>query len=163
MRISAVLLLALTCTAVAVAAPARTQVSTHSTTLGSVLVDSRGHTLYVFDLDHGTKSSCTGACTASWHAFLTSSKPVALHGVAASKLGMAKRAGGKSQVTFMGHPLYFYVGDTKAGNVRGAAIAHWAAFSPTGAKLRDAAATTPPPPPTSTITPPGYDTGGGGY
>ena len=160
MRISAVLLLALTCTAVAIAAPARTQVSMRSTTLGSVLVDSRGHTLYVFDLDHGTKSACTGACTASWHAFLTSTKPVALHGVGASRLGMAKRASGKSQVTFMGHPLYFYVGDTKAGNVRGASIAHWAAFSPTGAKLRDAAATTTSPPPPTT-TAPGYDAGGG--
>jgi predicted lipoprotein with Yx(FWY)xxD motif len=160
MRISAVLLLALTCTAVAIAAPARTQVSMRSTTLGSVLVDSRGHTLYVFDLDRGTKSACTGACTASWHAFLTSTKPVALHGVGASKLGMAKRASGKSQVTFMGHPLYFYVGDTKAGNVRGASIAHWAAFSPTGAKLRDAAATTTSPPPPTT-TAPGYDAGGG--
>jgi predicted lipoprotein with Yx(FWY)xxD motif len=159
MRVSAVLLLALTCTAVAVAAPARTQVSMRSTTLGSVLVDSRGHTLYVFDLDHGTKSSCTGACTASWHAFLTSSKPVALHGVGAAKLGMAKRANGKFQVTFMGHPLYFYVGDRKAGDVHGASIAHWAAFSPTGAKLRDAVGTTPPPPPTTTA--PGYDTGGG--
>lgn len=161
MRISAVLLLALTCTAVAVAAPARTQVSTRSTTLGSVLVDSRGHTLYVFDLDHGTKSSCLGACTASWHAFLTSGKPVALHGVSAAKLGRAKRASGKFQVTFMGHPLYFFVGDTKAGDVRGASIAHWAAFSPTGAKLRDAAATTPAPPPPPTITAPGYDAGGG--
>jgi predicted lipoprotein with Yx(FWY)xxD motif len=160
MRLSAVLLRALTCTAVAVAAPARTLVSTRSTTLGSVLVDSRGHTLYVFDLDHGTKSSCTGACTASWHAFLTSSKPVALHGVGASKLGLVKRASGKSQVTFMGHPLYFYVGDRKAGDVHGASIAHWAAFSPTGAKLRDAATNTPlPPPPTTTA--PGYDAGGG--
>jgi predicted lipoprotein with Yx(FWY)xxD motif len=160
MRISAVFLLALTCTAVAVAAPARTQVSTRSTTLGSVLVDSRGHTLYVFDLDHGTKSSCTGACTASWHAFLTSSKPVALHGVATSKLGMAKRASGKFQVTFMGHPLYFFAGDAKAGDVHGASIVHWAAFSPTGAKLHDAAAKTPPPPPPTT-TAPGYDAGGG--
>jgi predicted lipoprotein with Yx(FWY)xxD motif len=159
MRISAVLLLALTCTAVAIAAPARTQVSTRSTTLGLVLVDSRGHTLYVFDLDHGTKSSCIGACTASWHAFLTSSKPVALHGLSAAKLGRAKRASGKFQVTFMGHPLYFFVGDTKAGDVHGASIAHWAAFSPTGAKLRDAAAKTPPPPPTTTA--PGYDAGGG--
>jgi predicted lipoprotein with Yx(FWY)xxD motif len=160
MRISAVLLLALTCTAVAVAAPARTQVSARSTTLGSVLVDSRGHTLYVFDLDRGTKSSCVGACTASWHAFLTSGKPVALHGVSAAKLGRAKRASGKFQVTFMGHPLYFFVGDKKAGDVRGASIAHWAAFSPTGAKLRDAAAKTPPPPPPTT-TAPGYDAGGG--
>lgn len=159
MRIPAVLLLALTCTAVAVAAPARTQVSIRSTTLGSVLVDARGHTLYVFDLDHGTKSSCTGACAASWHAFLTSSKPVALHGVAAAKLGMAKRARGKFQVTFMGHPLYFFAGDTKAGDVHGASIVHWAALSPAGAKIRAAATTTPP----STVTAPGYDTGGGGY
>ena len=162
MRISAVLLLALTCTAVAVAAPARTQVSTRSTTLGSVLVDSRGHTLYVFDLDHGTKSSCLGACTASWHAFLTSGKPVAHHGVSAAKLGRAKRASGKFQVTFMGHPLYFYVGDKKAGDVRGASIAHWAAFSPTGARLRAAAPKTPTPTPAPpTTTAPGYDAGGG--
>jgi len=160
MRISAVLLLALTCTAVALAAPARTQVSMRSTTLGSVLVDSRGHTLYVFDLDRGTKSSCTGACTASWHAFLTSSKPAALHGVPAAKLGMAKRANGKFQVTFMGHPLYFFVGDTKAGDVHGASIAHWAALSPTGAKLRAAAPKTPTPAPPTT-TAPGYDAGGG--
>jgi predicted lipoprotein with Yx(FWY)xxD motif len=160
MRISAVLLLALTCTAVAVAAPARTQVSMRSTTLGSVLVDSRGHTLYVFDLDRGTKSSCSGTCTALWHAFLTSSKPVALRGVAVSKLGMAKRASGRFQVTFMGHPLYFFVGDKKAGDVRGASIAHWAAFSPTGTRLRNAAKT-PPPPPTPTTTAPGYDAGGG--
>src|SRR3954447_2439009 len=114
MRISFVLLLALTCTAVAVAAPARTQVSTRSTSLGSVLVDSRGHTLYVFDLDHGTKSACTGSCTSLWHAFLTSTKPLALHGVSAAKIGLAKRANGKFQVTFMGHPLYFFVSDTKA-------------------------------------------------
>jgi predicted lipoprotein with Yx(FWY)xxD motif len=160
MRITSVLLLALTFAAVAIAAPARTQVSSRSTTLGSVLVDSRGHTLYVFDLDHGTKSSCSGACTASWHAFLTASKPVALHGIAAAKLGMAKRANGKFQVTFMGHPLYFFVGDAKAGQVRGASIAHWAAFSPTGAKLRDSSVKTPPPP---TTTAPGYDPGGGGY
>lgn len=160
MRISAVLLLALTCTAVAVAAPVRTQVSTRSTTLGSVLVDSRGHTLYVFDLDHGTKSSCKGACTASWRALLTSGKPIALRGVRAAKLGTAKRASGKFQVTFMGHPLYFFVGDTKAGDVHGALIAHWAAFSPSGAKLRAAVAKTPPPQP-PTATAPGYDAGGG--
>ena len=160
MRISFVLFLALACSAVAVAAPARTQVSMRSTTLGSVLVDSRGHTLYVFDLDRGAKSSCTGTCTALWHALLTSSKPVALRGVAASKLGMAKRASGKFQVTFMGHPLYLFVGDKKAGDVRGASIAHWAAFSPTGTRLRNAAKT-PPSPPTPTTTAPGYDAGGG--
>lgn len=159
MRISAIFLLALACTAVAVAAPTRAQVSTRSTSLGSVLVDSRGHTLYVFDLDRGTKSSCTGACTASWSEFLTTTKPVALHGVSAAKLGMVKRANGKFQVTFMGHPLYFYAGDTKAGAVKGASIAHWAAISPSGKRLRASGSTTPPPP---TSTDP-YDPGGDGY
>lgn len=160
MRVLALLLLSLTCTAVAVAAPSRAQVATRSTPLGSVLVDARGHTLYVFDRDRGTKSACTGSCTASWPAFLTTTKPVALKGVAAAKLGMVKRANGRFQVTFMGHPLYFFASDAKAGDVRGASIAHWAAISPSGARLRDAGSKAPPPPPTSTGP---YDPGGNGY
>jgi len=156
------LLLALTWTAAAIAAPTRAQVSARSTSLGSVLVDSRGHTLYVFDLDRGKKSSCTGACTSLWHAFLTSTKPLAVHGVSAAKIGLAKRANGKFQVTFMGHPLYFFVSDTKAGDVHGASVAHWAAFSPTGAKLRAGSTGTPPTSPPTTSTDP-YAPGGNGY
>src|SRR3954464_852009 len=159
MRVLALLLLSLTCASVAFAAPSRTQVATRSTPLGSVLVDARGHTLYVFDRDRGTKSACAGSCTASWPAFLTTTKPVALKGVAAAKLGMVKRANGKFQVTFMGHPLYFFASDAKAGDVRGASITHWAAISPSGARLRDGSKTSPPPP---TSTDP-YDPGGNGY
>ena len=158
MRVLALLLLSLICVSVAAAAPSRAQVATRSTSLGSVLVDARGHTLYVFDQDKGTKSACTGSCTASWRAFLTTTKPVALKGVAAAKLGMVKRANGKFQVTFMGHPLYFFASDAKAGDVRGASITHWAAMSPTGARLREGSKT--PPPPTSTDP---YDPGGDGY
>lgn len=160
MRVLTVLLLSLTCVAVAVAAPSRARVATRSTSLGSVLVDARGHTLYVFDRDKGTKSACTGSCGAMWPAFLTAGKPVALKGVPAAKLGMVKRANGRFQVTFMGHPLYFFASDAKAGEVRGASIAHWAAISPTGARLHSTSTTAPPPP---TSTDPGYATGGDGY
>jgi hypothetical protein len=73
---------------------------------------------------------------------------------------MVKRANGKFQVTFMGHPLYFFASDSKAGDVRGASITHWSAISPTGARLRAAGAKTPAPPPTSTNP---YDPGGNGY
>lgn len=159
MRVLALLLLSLTCATAAVAAPSRAQVATRSTSLGSVLVDARGHTLYVFDQDKGTTSACTGSCTVSWPAFLTTTKPVALKGVAAAKLGMVKRANGKFQVTFMGHPLYFFASDGKAGDVRGASITHWAAMSPSGARLRAGGSKTPPPP---TSTGP-YDPGGNGY
>ena len=162
MRVLALLLLSLTCTAVAVAAPSRAQVATRSTSLGSVLVDARGHTLYVFDQDKGTTSACTGSCTASWRAFLTTTKPVALKGVAAAKLGMVKRANGKFQVTFMGHPLYFFASDSKAGDVRGASITHWAAISPNGARRHEGGTKTPGPPPAPTSTDP-YDPGGNGY
>ena len=157
MRLLALLLLGLTCTAVAVAAPSRARVATRSTSLGSVLVDARGHTLYVFDQDKGARSACTGSCSASWPAFLTTTKPVALKGVPAAKLGMVKRGNGTFQVTFMGHPLYFFASDAKAGDVRGAAITHWAAISPNGKRLHEGSTTSPP---TSTVP---YDPNGNGY
>jgi predicted lipoprotein with Yx(FWY)xxD motif len=133
--------------AVVLLAPAHASVGVRSTQLGQTLVDSRGHTLYVFD--HG---ACTGACAATWPPFLTKGKPVA-HGVAAAKLGTKKLAGGKLQVTFGGKPLHFYVGDSGAGQVAGASIPHWAALSPTGAKL--VTSSSPP-----TTTTPGYGSGG---
>lgn len=141
MRTFAVLLVALSVTAVALASPPQARVAVRSTSLGSVLVDSRGHTLYVYDLDHG-RSACVGACAAAWPPLLTSAKPIAVAGVPAAKLGTIKRAGGKLQVTFMGHPLYFFAKDAKAGQVSGAAIAHWAALTAAGAKLHKASSDT---------------------
>ncbi len=149
MRVLALLLLSLTCAAVAVAAPSRAQVATRSTSLGSVLVDARGHTLYVFDRN-------TPITSASWPPFVTTAKPIA-KGVSAAKLGLVKRANGTFQVTFMGHPLYFFASDVKAGDVRGASITHWAAISPSGARLHEGSSA---PPPTSTGP---YDPNGNGY
>lgn len=142
--------LALIVASAAVAAPPRAKVTVRSTTLGSVLVDGRGHTLYVFD-----QASCTGACAAMWPPFLTTGKPVAA-GVPAAKVGLKKLVGGRLQVTFAGKALYFYAGDSGAGQVAGAAIPHWAALSATGAKVHAAGGTTTTPPP------PAYG-GGDGY
>ena len=160
--------LALVVAGSALAALPRAHVSVRPTSLGPVLVDSRGHTLYAFDLDKGTKSMCTtGVCAASWFPFLTSAKPLTAGGVSAAKLGLAKRANGKWQVMFSGHLLYFFSGDKAAGQVRGASIAHWAALSRTGAKVKPQAGgtgTTPAPAPTPTTTDPyggGYGSGGG--
>ena len=150
MRRALVIVFALVFTAAALASPPRARVAVRTTSLGSVLVDSRGHTLYVFD--RGKSANAT-----IWPPFLTSGKPVAA-GVPAAKLGVLKLAGGKLQVTYAGHPLYFYAGDAKAGDVRGAAIAQWAALSRTGAKLR---APKVPSPPVTTTNPYPYDPGGG--
>jgi predicted lipoprotein with Yx(FWY)xxD motif len=156
--------LALVVAGSALAALPRAHVSVRSTSLGSVLVDSRGHTLYAFDLDKGPKSNCTGVCTSEWFPFLTTAKPLAAGGVSAGKLGLAKRANGKWQVMFSGHLLYFFAGDKAAGQVRGASIAHWAALSKAGAavKPQPAAPGTTPGTTTPTTTDP-YGVGGGGY
>ena len=158
MRPSAVLLLALVCSAAAIASPQRATVTVRSTSLGSVLVDARGHTLYFFD-----SGRCTGACLASWPAFLTSGKPLAAAGIPAAKLGTVKVAGGKLQVTFAGHPLHFFGGDTKAGQVKGASMPHWWALSKAGKRLHATVAPTTSTPSTTTPTSTTPDYGGGGY
>jgi len=158
------LLLSLATFAVAVtaaaAAPRHAQVAVRSTSLGRVLVDARGHTLYIFDHDKGGKSACSGACAALWPPLVTGGAPVAIKGVDASLLGTTKRGDGKLQVTFARHPLYFFGADAKAGQVGGVAVAHWAAVSPTGAKVHaksgGSTSTTPAP------SPPPYG-GGDGY
>ena len=146
-------LLLVAASAAAVAAPRRATVGVRATKLGPTVVDGRGRTLYVFD-----RPSCTGGCAQTWPPFLTGGKPLA-HGVPAARLGTKKLAGGKLQVTFAGRLLYFYAGDFGSGQVAGASVPHWAALSPTGAKLTDAGSTTP----TDPTTTPDYGGGGGGY
>jgi predicted lipoprotein with Yx(FWY)xxD motif len=100
-------------------APKGALISTHKTGLGKVIADARGHTLYLFEKDKSRMSSCNGACLAYWPAVLTSAKPRAGAGVRASLLGVTKRADGRRQVTYAGHPLYRFVGDTRSGQTTG--------------------------------------------
>src|SRR5437016_128341 len=71
------------------------KVSTASTSLGTVLVDSRGRTLYLFKADQGTESACSGACASAWPPLRVSGKPAVGGGATASKLGTTPRPDGK--------------------------------------------------------------------
>jgi predicted lipoprotein with Yx(FWY)xxD motif len=115
-------------------------VSTAKTSLGQILVDSRGHTLYLFQKDTNGKSACAGQCASFWPPLIASSgKPIARAGAKASLLGTTKRADGRMQVTYDHHPLYTFVKDTKKGQTNGEALsafgAKWYALSPAGAKV----------------------------
>ena len=94
-------------------------VSLASTPLGKILVDSQGRTLYLWQKDAGTKSACSGACAAAWPPLRVAGKPTVGAGLAAAKIGTTARSDGKRQVTYNGHPLYGFAGDTKAGQTSG--------------------------------------------
>jgi predicted lipoprotein with Yx(FWY)xxD motif len=84
------------------------------TSRGSLLVASNGFTLYMFTRDHGDKDSCVSVsgCLGVWPAYTVSGRPSAGAGVNARLLGTITIKGGKHQVTYAGHPLYLYVGDS---------------------------------------------------
>ena len=94
-------------------------VSTKTSSLGTFLVDGQGRTLYLWDADHGPRSTCTAACAQAWPPLTTTAAPEASGAVKSSLLGTATRADGSREVTYAGHPLYTYAGDTRPGQVTG--------------------------------------------
>jgi len=87
--------------------------------LGRVLVDSHGKTLYIWAHDKGAKSTCNGDCAEYWPPLLTRGKPVADSGANAMLLGTSRRSDGRIQVTYAGHPLYYFVQDRQPGQTTG--------------------------------------------
>lgn len=116
-----------------------THVSTARTSLGPILVASRGRTLCVFGKDKQGKSACSGPCAANWPPLVTSSKPRGTNGARASPIGTTKRADGRLQVTYNHHPLYTFVKDTKKGQTNGEGLhvfgGEWDVVSPEGNKV----------------------------
>lgn len=88
-----------------------------STSYGKILQDSRGRTLYLFTKEKGKKSRCYGDCAKAWPPLLTKGEPRARKGAKQSLLGTTKRKGGTTQVTYNGHPLYFYVDEDEPNEV----------------------------------------------
>ncbi len=121
-------------------------VSLRKTTLGLILVNSRGHTLYLFAKDRNGKSACTGSCAKFWPPLLSQGKPSAGSGVKPSLLGTTSRSNGSRQVTYNKHPLYTYVLDKRAGQTKGEGIsafgARWYAVSARGRAVVKASTTT---------------------
>jgi predicted lipoprotein with Yx(FWY)xxD motif len=130
-------------------------IKTESSGKGTVLVTAKGHTIYWFAIDTPTKSNCDSACLKFWPP-LTGKPSVASGASLSGKFGTITTAG-KTQATYMGHPLYVYAGDTAAGQVNGNKLningGLWYAMTPNGAKL-----TAAPKPAKS-----GSGGGGGGY
>ena len=128
-------------TASAATHQARADIALRRSALGSILADSRGRTLYLFEADKGAMSACDGACANVWPPVTTTGKPHAGAGIAAAKLGTVKRGDGTTEVTYNGHPLYTYAGDTAAGQTSGQGLddfgAEWYALSAAGSKIGD--------------------------
>jgi predicted lipoprotein with Yx(FWY)xxD motif len=110
-------------------------IDTASTSLGKILVDARGRTLYLFEEDTASKSACSGACAVAWPP-LRARDSTAGTGLQRSSVGTIKRSDGSVQVTYNGHPLYLFSGDRNPGDVNGqgstAFGAKWFVVSPQG-------------------------------
>lgn len=110
--------------------------SSTNSSLGDILVDGSGRTLYMFAKDTGSTSTCDGACAAGWPPLTTSGDPNVMGGLSSSDVKTSKRADGKLQVTFHGHPLYTFVGDKAPGDTGGQGVnafgAKWYALTTSG-------------------------------
>jgi predicted lipoprotein with Yx(FWY)xxD motif len=93
------------------------KVTLRHTRLGNILATSSGFTLYEFTHDHSSANTCVhiSECSGTWPALQTSGRPTAGPGVKASLLSTTRLPGGKTQVTYAGHPLYLYSGDSGPG------------------------------------------------
>jgi predicted lipoprotein with Yx(FWY)xxD motif len=111
-------------------------VAVANSSLGKILVDSHGRTLYLFEKDTGTTSTCSGDCAVDWPPVTATGKPTVGGGLSASKVATTRRSDGTSQVTYNGHPLYLFQGDKSSGDTNGQGLnafgALWYVVSPAG-------------------------------
>jgi predicted lipoprotein with Yx(FWY)xxD motif len=113
-----------------------TTVNVARTGLGTVLVDSKGRTIYLFKRDSGTKSVCRGECANDWPPVRANGEATVGDGANASMVATTKRSDGAPQVTYNGHPLYLYKGEHEPGDTSGQGVtafgAGWYALTPAG-------------------------------
>jgi predicted lipoprotein with Yx(FWY)xxD motif len=107
--------------------------------LGQILVDANGKTLYLFEKDSGTTSSCYDACAAVWPPLRATGPLAAGQGVNQSLLATTTRKDGSMEVVYNGHPLYYFVSDKQAGATTGQGLssfgADWYVLSAAGTKI----------------------------
>lgn len=111
-------------------------VKTANGSLGTHLVDSKGRSLYLWVADKGSTSTCSGACAQAWPPLTTTGKPQVGADAKSALLGTTKRADGTLEVTYAGHPLYYFAGDAKPGQTTGQGNegfgAYWWVVAPNG-------------------------------
>ena len=119
-------------------AAAATDLKTASTSLGNIVVDSKGMTLYFFtkDTKDTTTSACTGECLAAWPIATTTNANPTVEGVT-GKVGTITSPEGAKQLTLNGMPLYYYAADSKPGDVNGQGVKGvWYVASPAGEMIK---------------------------
>jgi predicted lipoprotein with Yx(FWY)xxD motif len=138
-------------------------ITAKSGSAGTYLADGSGRAVYLWTKDGMDKSECSGACASAWPPVSASGTVTASGGAVAADLGSITRSDGSKQVTYDGHPLYYYVGDTGPGTTSGQGNdgfgAKWWLVSPTGASITSTGTGTSPSSSSSSSS--GY--GGGGY
>ena len=147
-----------------------TVITTHAGSAGTFLTDGSGRAVYLWAKDGMNMSACSGACAAAWPPVPATGTLTATGGAKASDLGTITRSDGTKQVTYDGHPLYYFVGDSAAGQTNGQGSdnfgAKWWLVAPSGAKITAAdtaaaaAANTPAP---SAPSAPASSNAGGGW
>jgi predicted lipoprotein with Yx(FWY)xxD motif len=115
------------------------KVGAANTSLGRIVVDNTGRTLYLFEKDANGRSACYGPCATYWPPLLTKGSPLAQTGVNQQLVGTTQRTDGTEQVTYAGHPLYLFLLDKQPGQTNGEGSqdfgAGWDALSQAGNKI----------------------------
>ena len=129
------------------AATGAVMVKTEKGSGGTYLAGPNGRALYLWVADSGGKSACSGACAQAWPPLLTKGSPTAGSGVTSSDVGTIMRSDGSEQVTYKGHPLYYFIADTSAGTTKGQGNdgfgAKWWLVAPSGTAITSGGSTTP--------------------
>jgi predicted lipoprotein with Yx(FWY)xxD motif len=115
-------------------------VAAKSSKLGTILAAGPKHmTVYLFEADKGSTSSCSGACAKVWPPVTSEGKPAVAGAAVAADLGTTMRSDGSEQVTYKGHPLYYYDDDKDSGDAYGEGSkqfgASWYVLKSNGSKV----------------------------
>jgi len=127
---------------------AATVIESHAGSAAPFLTNSSGRAVYLWAADSMNKSMCSGACAQAWPPVTSMGQVTAAHGAKAADLGTITRSDGTKQVTYLGHPLYYFAGDSGPGQTNGQGSdsfgAKWWLVTPAGAKITaaDTAAST---------------------
>jgi predicted lipoprotein with Yx(FWY)xxD motif len=128
-------------------APAASALSIKQSSIGKALVDANGRTLYLFKGDRPNVSRLSAAGRAVWPPLTANAQPKAAGGAVAARIGLIAGANGTMQVTYSGHPLYYYVGDHKSGQTLGQGLnefgGRWYVLSAGGRAITSAPTSAP--------------------
>jgi predicted lipoprotein with Yx(FWY)xxD motif len=121
------------------AASGGTVITTAKSSAGTVLTYGSGKAVYVWAKDTGDMSNCSGACAGAWPPVTTTGTATAAGSAKASDIGTITRSDGTKQVTYDGHPLYYFAGDSGPGTASGQGSdgfgAKWWLVAPTGSDV----------------------------